>query len=189
MKCCNQFQYAQSIYRLPLMLLAVLSLASCITPKLRNWPDSIPAQQVFIQVYAEDDENQKRQSKTEYLQWTLSFYQGNMAYQSGWQDIEDYVIDAPTENHRAELLSQLRDLGMVIGSEWARHNDIRRIDTRMLSLWGSTIQLAPDYATQQQSIKIIASDVRQLVSGALLKEDIFETRYDKLLGLEPFGGF
>tara|TARA_B110000444_G_C18818050_1_gene586192 strand:+ start:1011 stop:1493 length:483 start_codon:yes stop_codon:yes gene_type:complete len=160
-----------------------------MTPNLANWPETIPAQQVFVAVYADDAENQNLQSQTEYLEWTLSFYQGNLAYQSGWVDIRDYLIEAPTEAQGTNLIEQLRSLGIAIGAEWSKHNDIRLIDTRMLSLWGTTIQLAGDYTQQQQQIVTIAEDVERILSGDLAKEDILDTRYDKLLGLDGFGGF
>ena len=166
-----------------------LFLASCIGPNLKDWPDSIPQTQVFIEAYDADEENQGRQSKTEYLEWVLSFYQGNLAYQSGWQDIQGYVYAAPAPEVEQELLEQLNLLGIAIGSEWSKHNDVRQIDTRMLSLWGSTIQLAPDFDTQKQTVEVIATDIVLLLSGSLSKQDILEERYADILGLDLFGGF
>ena len=176
--------------RRPLFIAAVcLFLVSCIGPNLEDWPDSIPQTQVFIVAYDADEENQGRQSETEYLEWVLSFYQGNLAYQSGWQDIQGYVYEAPAPEAEQELLEQLSLLGIAIGSEWSKHNDVRQIDTRMLSLWGSTIQLAPDFDTQKQTVEVIAIDIDLLLSGSLSKQDILEERYADILGLELFGDF
>ena len=176
--------------RRPLFIAAVcLFLASCIGPNLEDWPDSIPQTQVFIVAYDADEENQGRQSETEYLEWVLSFYQGNLAYQSGWQDIQGYVYEAPAPGAEQELLEQLSLLGIAIGSEWSKHNDVRQIDTRMLSLWGSAIQLAPDFDTQKQTVEVIAIDIDLLLSGSLSKQDILEERYADILGLELFGDF
>jgi len=176
--------------RRPLFIAAVcLFLASCIGLNLEDWPDSIPQTQVFIVAYDADEENQGRQSETEYLEWVLSFYQGNLAYQSGWQDIQGYVYEAPAPEAEQELLEQLSLLGIAIGSEWSKHNDVRQIDTRMLSLWGSTIQLAPDFDTQKQTVEVIAIDIDLLLSGSLSKQDILEERYADILGLELFEDF
>ncbi len=168
---------------------ACLFLASCIGPNLEDWPNSIPQTEVFRVAYNADEQNQLRQSETEYLEWVLSFYQGNLAYQSGWQDIQGYVYEAPAPEDERELLDQLSRLGIAIGSEWSKHNDIRQIDTRMLSLWGSTIQLAPDFETQKQTVEVIASDIDLLLDGSLRKQDILEERYADILGLEMFGDF
>ncbi len=171
------------------VLFCTLLLASCITANLTDWPDSIPGQRVFIDAYSADKENQHRQSQTEYLQWMLSFYQGNLAYQRGWLDIQAFVFEAPTAELGMRMNEQLSQLGVAIGSEWAKDNDIRRIDSRMLSLWGSTIQLAPDFEKQQRSIEVIAEDVNQLLTGNLGKEDVQESRYAEILGLDLFRDF
>ena len=176
--------------RRPLFIAAVcLFLVSCIGPNLEDWPDSIPQTQVFIVAYDSDEENQGRQSETEYLEWVLSFYQGNLAYQSGWQDIQGYVYEAPAPEAEQELLEQLNLLGIAIGSEWSKHNDVRQIDTRMLSLWGSTIQLAADFDKQKQTVEVIAIDIDLLLNGSLSKQEIVEERYAGILGLELFGDF
>ncbi len=176
--------------RKPWFIAAVcLFLASCIGPNLENWPDTIPQKQIFIITYDADEENQDRQSKTEYLEWVLSFYQGNLAYQSGWQDIQGYVYEAPAPEAEQELLEQLNLLGIAIGSEWSKHNDVRQIDTRMLSLWGSTIQLAADFDKQKQTVEVIAIDIDLLLNGSLSKQEIVEERYAGILGLELFGDF
>ena len=168
---------------------ACLFLASCVAPNIEDWPDSIPQAQVFSVVYDADEANQGLQSEAEYLGWVLSFYQGNLAYQSGWQDIQGYLYEAPAPEAAQDLLDQLSLVGIAIGSEWSRHNDIRQIDTRMLSLWGSTIQLAPDFDTQKKTVELIASDIELLLRGDLAKQDILEERYAEILGLELFGGF
>ena len=172
-----------------LVAIACLFLASCIGPNLEDWPDSIPQSQVFKIAYDADQENQDHQSEAEYLRWVLSFYQGNLAYQSGWQDIQGYIYEAPAPEAAQELLNRLSQLGIAIGSEWAKHNAIRQIDTRMLSLWGSTIQLAPDFDTQEQTVEVIAADIDLLLSGSLRKQDILEERYADILGIETFGSF
>ena len=169
--------------------LTLLLLVSCVGPNIQDWPDSIPQKQVFSEIYSADATNQDRQSEAEYLQWVLSFYQGNLAYQSGWQDIAGYVFDAPSPELAVQLRDQLSELGVAIGSEWAKHNDIRQIDTRMLSLWGSTIQLAPDFETQKQTVEVIAQDVALLLDGGLAKEEILDERYAAILGFDLFDDF
>jgi hypothetical protein len=52
-----------------------------------------------------------------------------------------------------------------------------------------TIQLAPDFETQKQTIEVIATDIDLLLRGSLRKQDIREKRYADILGLELFGDF
>ena len=176
-------------HRASLLLLQLMTLASCVSTDIADWPDSVPPPEVFIEVYVEDEVNQDLQSQTEYLEWMLSFYQGNLVYQSGWQDVRGNVLEAPSAEQRAQLLAELRELGIAIGSEWAKHNDVRLIDSRMLSLWGSTIQLAADFEQQRETVELISVDVALLLCGKLAKEEIHEQRYASKLGIQLFEGF
>ena len=169
--------------------LLCLVLFSCANQDLANWPSSIPQQQVFVAAYTADSGNQQRQSQQEYLQWIMSFYQGNLAYQSGWLDIETIVLAAADSNDRQQLDRQLNELGTAIASEWAKHNEIRLIDTRMLGLWGSLLQLASNSEQRQRSIEIIREDVSALLSGTLNGSEIQDPRYAQLLQIELFGCF
>jgi len=99
------------------------------------------------------------------------------------------VVLASANSDVEVLDGQLGDLGALIGAEWAKHNDVRRIDTRMLALWGSTLQQVQSYDLQIKSIELISDDVSELLAGNLRKEEIVETRYADELGLEVFGGF
>ena len=172
-----------------LALASCLFLAGCASSNISNWPESIPGQQVFLEAYLADESNQQLQSRSEYLGWTLSFYQGNLAYQSGWQELESVMLNAVEPQDERELRRQLGSLGAIIGGEWAKDNNVRRIDSRMLSLWGSALQLAENIEQQKKSIDVISQDVDDLLKGNLHKEEIVESRYTELLQLEFFGGF
>lgn len=169
--------------------LLCLLLFSCVNRNLADWPSSIPQRQLFVEAYAADLGNQQRQSQQEYLQWIMSFYQGNLVYQSGWLDIEMIVLAAVDSEARDQLDLRLQDLGAAIASEWAKHNEIRLIDSRMLGLWGSVLQLVTNFEQQKRSIEIISEDVDALLSGSLRDSDIQEPRYERLLQIELFGGF
>ena len=152
--------------KVTISLLCIL-LFSCANRNLADWPATIPQRQLFVEVYAADFVNQQRQSQQEYLQWIMSFYQGNLVYQSGWLEIEMIVLAAAEYGDSDQLDLRLRDLGATIASEWAKHNEIRRIDSRMLGLWGSVLQLAANVEQRKRSIEIITEDVDALLSGSL----------------------
>jgi hypothetical protein len=166
-----------------------LLLASCVGPNISNWPDTVPRQEFFVDAYLADEDNQQLQSRSEYLEWTLSFYQGNLAYHSGWLDVESVVLNAATPREAEQLDAELNALGAAIGVEWAKHNQVRLIDSRVLALWGSVLQLAVDFEQQKHSIEVISNDVDALLSGNLIKDDIKEARYAELLQLDLFGDF
>lgn len=173
------------------LLLATLlvSLASCASLRARNWPEDIPDREVFVASYLEDERNQAVQPRDEYLGWIVSFYQGTVVYPRGWLDIEEQLLERIPAEQREELDSKLEELGIAIGAEWAKLNDARVIDNRMLALWGSIMQLAQVDRKEMDAVELIASDVARLHAGELRKQDVVESRYTDRLGLESFGDF
>jgi hypothetical protein len=87
------------------------------------------------------------------------------------------------------LDKQLAVLGEAIAAEWSRDNSVRRIDNRMLSLWGSVVQSAPTPEQQQMSVTVIQEDVDNLLSGNLNAVNIREQRYEEKLKIDLFDGF
>ncbi len=166
-----------------------LLLASCITPSIRNWPSEVPRQSLFISAYRADTENQLVQSERAYLEWILGFYQGTLIYPTGWLDVEQALLERSDAAAKEELAARLSELGVIIGSEWAKENDARLIDNRMLALWGSTLQLMASSEQQLTAIELMANDIDALLEGNLRKEDIVEARYAERLGFEVFGDF
>lgn len=175
--------------KLSTALLICLALQSCISQNLSNWPATIPQQQLFIRAYEGDLQNQPRQSQQEYLEWILSFYKGSLVYQDGWLDIEAMVLLNAATKDRQALHTGLAQLGLIIATEWAKDNEIRLIDSQMLALWGSILQLATSTEQQVLSINTIEQDVMDLLSGGLQGEDIQESRYAATLGIDLFGDF
>ena len=167
----------------------VLALASCITPGIRDWPYDVPTSDLFIRTYRADAANQALQSEKSYLEWILGFYQGTVIYPTGWLDVERQLLDITEPEHQAVLALRLRNLGILIGAEWAKENEARLIDNRMLALWGSTLQLMQTTDARLGAIELVSQDIEALFAGALQKTDIVEARYAERLGFEVFGGF
>ena len=166
-----------------------LIFTSCLAPDISNWPENIPPQSSFDEAYLDDSANQQLQSREEYLEWILSFYEGNLAYPSGWLDVEAIVLNSIATEGARPMASQLSELGYSIGAEWAKHNRLRLIDSRMLALWGSTLQLAENIQHQTQSIELISTDVEGILSGRMSNSEIDEARYEELLQIDFFDGF
>ena len=167
----------------------VLAMTSCITPSIHDWPDDVPPSHLFIRNYRADAANQALQSEQSYLEWILGFYQGTVIYPTGWLDVERQLLDITEPEHQAVLALRLGNLGILIGAEWAKENEARQIDNRMLALWGSTLQLMQTTDARLGAIELVSQDIEALFAGALQKTDIVEARYAERLGFEVFEAF
>jgi hypothetical protein len=170
------------------LLLTTLLLASC-TSTQTDWPTEAAERAFFIRAYSDDERNQQFQSRNEYLGWVRNFYTGTLVYPTGWLDIQSQLLNGAKDDEQSELRDQLNELGAVIGAEWAKENELRLINNRMLAVWGSVLQLADLEGKREESIDVIALDVEGLLQGRVDNQDIVESRYSRLLGLEFFGGF
>ena len=182
-------QGSLNFLRILKILPLVVTLCSCITPSIRDWPDDVPPINLFISAYRADAANQVLQSEQAYLEWILGFYQGTVIYPTGWLDVERQLRNITEPDQRAVLSSRLRNLGILIGSEWAKENEARLIDNRMLALWGTTLQLMQTTDARLGAIELVSQDIEALFAGNLQKIDILEARYAERLGFEVFGDF
>ena len=164
-------------------------LFACRTADLTEWPPELPQKSFFILMHASDPGNIAVQSQQEYLQWILSFYGGTLVAPTGWTELQSVVTRAASEERKPGLEAQLTDLGGQIAAEWAKENDLRVIDSRMLGIWGSILQIALEPEQQFQAIQLISKDVEALLLGTLSESDIEDSRYAQRLGLELFGDF
>jgi hypothetical protein len=168
-----------------LICLSSLMLFACRTADLTEWPTELPQKSFFISMYASDSGNIAVQSQQEYLQWILSFYGGTLVAPTGWTELQSVVTRAAAEKRKPGLEAQLTELGGQIAAE----NSLRVIDSRMLGIWGSILQIALEPEQQFQAIQLISKDVEALLLGNLSESDIEDSRYEQQLGLELFGDF
>tara|TARA_R110002167_G_scaffold57407_3_gene162549 strand:- start:394 stop:873 length:480 start_codon:yes stop_codon:yes gene_type:complete len=154
---------------------------------LEQWPEQIPQQSYFKQLYREDGSNKVRQSEVEYLVWVARFYEGWEMMPIGWHDIsESVLVDLEPVQYRT-IDGHLERIGAQISGEWAKDNEVRQIDSRMLSLWAGVMQAEYSAEYRIAAVEVIARDVDGILSGSLPVEQITEDRYGQLLGvsLEP----
>lgn len=71
--------------------------------------------------------------------WFETFQRGTL-YARGWQDITATILARAPAEIKCDLERNLHDLGIRIGREWSRNNEIRRIDNAMLRQWGSLLE-------------------------------------------------
>ncbi|MCF6188704.1 MAG: hypothetical protein L3J49_14670, partial [Desulfobulbaceae bacterium] len=71
--------------------------------------------------------------------WFKTFQEGTFLI-DGWQTITEELLANTPEELREHQKKRLDRLGLKIGLEWSKDNDIRRVDTRMLQQWGKTLK-------------------------------------------------
>lgn len=174
--------------RLAVFLLLSALMASCMNSRiLEQWPEEIPEQRHFRQLYQTDGANAQVQSEIEYLSWVARFYQGWEMMPIGWDDITDSVLVDLEPEQYLQLQHELTRIGAQISGEWAKDNSVRDIDSRMLSLWAAVMQADFSATYRAQAVDLISQDVALLLQGSLAPEAVDEYRYSDRLGvsLEP----
>ena len=71
--------------------------------------------------------------------WYMKFQEGNFLV-DGWQDITDSILDKTPEALRKDQKRLLDNLGVKIGTEWCKNNEVRKVDTSKLKEWGKSIK-------------------------------------------------
>ncbi len=169
--------------------LIALLLTGCSLSSLEDWPEELPNVEYFVAAYEADPINQQYQDLSVYLYWVTAFYQGNVAYPTGWSDVEDIILSQTGEHIDPEFSAELANLGMTIGAEWAKENPIRKIDNRLLSMWASILQIALTSDLHREAVSQVSADIAALFADEIQSQELVDARYEELLGLELFSGF
>ena len=96
--------------------------------------------------------------------WFKTFYEGNLLA-DGWHEITAYLLSRTPEQERAAQREALDNLSRKIVLEWARPNDVRKVDTDMLRDWGGVLKETARENPEQLARVIAAID--QEVEAAL----------------------
>jgi len=75
------------------------------------------------------------------LEWYQKFNEGILFF-DGWKEITETVLEKYTPEDQEDVLKFMQHLGIRIGAEWSKDNDIRMISTDMLRAWGKEIRTA-----------------------------------------------
>lgn len=159
-----------------LLLLAPLlsTCATSIAPE--DWPEQAAPHRYFVTAYQEDERNGELQDQDDYLLWVKRFYTGRPGIM-GWREITDAVV-ADMNREQQQTVDRIAEtLGRRIAAEWAKDNATRRIDTAMLSLWGSIMVGAVSPEDRLAAMRAIDRDSRALLDGDLRAGQITEQRY------------
>ncbi len=78
-----------------------------------------------------------------------------------WPKITGMVVAKAAPDRRAALRARMNRLGHLIGFEWARHNDERRINNDDLEKWSVSLRKSADV---NDAIERIADAARRLIN-------------------------
>ncbi len=87
--------------------------------------------------------------------WYSKFQEGGIFF-DGWQEIsKDVVAKVPEENKIKAKVTMLA-LGIKIGCEWSKENDVRKISTEMLQEWGRKLKRTVSDSPENLVVLIIS---------------------------------
>lgn len=90
----------------------------------------------------------------EQWEWYERFNKGILFF-DGWQSISQSILEHCPSEKRHEIRRFIQRLGVLIGTEWSRENNIRRIDNSMLSAWGDRMKAAIRMNEKDKIIEVL----------------------------------
>ena len=151
-----------------------------------DWSSDLTERDYFLDAYQADTENQQEQTQQQYLSWIIRFYQGSDLMSTGWNELTPAVLMGMSGDTLINAEEESRELGLAISAEWAKDNSVRKINTAMLSLWGTVMLSVEEPPARLVALRQIASDVGAVMRGELSAEEISDERYMTLLDLPDF---
>lgn len=160
-----------------LSALVFLATGCTFTDKDLTWPEKAYPQEYFINVFQADEAAQQYQTQEDYLLWITRFYEGNNLT-VGWIGLTEQLLERiESEEHRAEVKERVNRLGAKIGSEWAKDNLVRKLDTRNAAVWRDALREAVDRGEVDDYITRVENDVESMLAGELKVDDVYFERY------------
>ena len=128
-----------------------------------------PLQAVGEQVRQANSEQQVSvtavpQLSPEEQKWFAKFQEGTF-YAQGWKEISNDILSKTPKNLLEKQRVALEILGMKIGCEWSKDNDIRKIDNDMLKKWGSLLK--ETVGNNPHQVKDVIAEIDQKVETLL----------------------
>ncbi len=97
-------------------------------------------------------------------EWFAKFQEGTF-YAQGWKGITADILAKTPEELLEEQQLALEALGIMIGCEWSKDNDIRKIDNDMLKQWGN--QLKQTVIDNPHQVSQVIAEIDQRVAMLL----------------------
>ena len=89
--------------------------------------------------------------------WFKKFYEGTL-FVKGWKHHMHEMLRQAPPGEKEKIRELLESLGKKIGYEWAKDNEIRKINTAMLQQWGNDLHKATKNGTDTLIAKLHSLD-------------------------------
>ena len=147
-------------------LVLVVVLTGCVSTSSRS------SDPLFAQSWNDDHRNRDIQPRDQYLEWVDKFYDGT-PFVIGWTRRQAELTDSAGR----EAESTLDRLGLLVAAEWAKDNEVRRIDNDLLLRIGAILAEARDQGRLLPVAETLIEDVQALLAGTLDAKKIDAPRY------------
>lgn len=87
----------------------------------------------------QSDPKTVKELSEEAREWFAKFQEGGMLF-DGWKEISDDVVSKVPGEKRISIKIAMLALGIRIGCEWSKDNNVRKISTEMLQEWGGQLR-------------------------------------------------
>lgn len=160
----------------------VLLIAGCALPKYSKgaWPEGIPDESYYARAYLSDARNRQIQRDTDYFDWVIRFYKGHLLV-GGWQAQQATLAKLMTPEEFAAVEERMAHLGQIVSAEWAKDNSVRRIDSRILELWGKVLKRASGEHRAGAALDRLTEDAEAILADRLTKAEVTAERYADFL--------
>ena len=173
----NSLVYNWRMIRFCFILSVMALLAACSSLQDDDkWSNELPPQPYFLSAYESDAPNQTYQSLEDYLFWVERFYNGiNLV--PGWSSLSGQVLEKLEEPQLSVVETRLYNLGLKIGAEWPKDNQVRLLNSRSANVWRDALIESLSRDELDAYLSILEQDVTDLLAGKIDNEAIYFERY------------
>ena len=161
--------------------LIILFLSACAAQQRTAkayWPSELPAEDYFLEYYANAPEHQQAMETDEYLLWVKRFYLGWELYRPGWLEASKNLVATVSSEEEKRVAQQKTQLiGQLVAPEWAKENKYRLINSRHLVVWGNALNESISSNQQIAMLDKILNDIEVLLDRRLAPNEIAANRY------------
>lgn len=103
----------------------------------------------------------------DYDYWVKKFFEGSFLV-PGWNLISKDLLDAVPADERPAVAARMDRLGQTISREWAKRNEVRRISSNQLKVWGDALKKAKPQGLDslRSELAVIEAEVDQILAGS-----------------------